>query len=193
MRGAEMKTNCRNSPVAMGLALAAGVYLAVLVEGSDRQREFGPEWTKVDGRYERKVEVTVSHSLGGNVSGYAIPLENGRVYVHEIDGGRGFTLGSESHGYLTVDKTAAGKTLAMVVRLGDVHYYDLDADGMVDAIIDGRGGKRKPMVVVDDTWVVVEDSKTLFSVQGGGAVEDVWAVGRATRYSFRDGKWTATK
>jgi hypothetical protein len=170
-------------------AVAVSWWAAVLVAG-DQPRKFGPEWTRRGDMYYRTIEVKVSHSPGGNVSGYQVPLENDVVWVHEIDDNRGFTLLHERYGEFKVFKDEQGKVQELSAKLKDNVYFDLDGDGMIDALYDKRGGKRVPMILFEGRLVEVEDSRIGFGIIPN-LEKSMWGVGREVWYLFEDGTWKA--
>ncbi len=164
--------------------MVVGAVLAVFVAAASAyalQRQFGREWTKVGDEYHRTVEVKVKHSAGGNVSNYKLPLENGEVFVREVDDGRGFTVGSHPYGEFQVVKDDKGRVTEYSVVLGNSRYFDLNGDGSIDAMY--TGDPRIPMIVFEGRTVRVEDSKTGFGTRR------VWAEGRGAEYLFEDGRW----
>ena len=152
------------------------------------QRKFGPEWTRIKTPYgemlQRKVEVTVSHSPGGNVSNYHLPLEKGQVSVHQDDDDRSIGVRFSSGSELDVRSDAAGRPREHRVILGNSVYFDLDGNGTIDALYEPRGGgDRRPFIVFEGRYVEVEDHKNAFDGR------QKWAPGRNEEYIFEGGRW----
>lgn len=157
---------------------------------SDAPRKFGPEWTKEGDRYLRKLEITVIHNAGGNLSAYSVPLEKDAVGILETDDNRGFEVRSHPHGAFGVVKDQKGKVTELSAQLRDSLYFDLDADGMIDALCDKRGGKQTPLIVFEGRFVEVEDNKALFRAAPNEKLR-VWGLGRKVEYVFDGGRWVA--
>jgi len=62
-------------------------------------------------------------------------------------------------------------------------YFDLDGDGMVDALYDSRAGKRIPRVPFEGRFVRVENFITGFSTK------KMWGIGRKVQYIFEGSAW----
>ncbi len=171
------------------IALVIGWNLALAI--SDAPRRFGPEWTKVGDQYHRKLEITVIHNAGGNLSAYTVPLEKDKVGILETDENRGFELGSHPYGSFGVVKDEKGKATELSAQLRENIYIDLDADGMIDAVYDKRGGKDRALIVFEGRFVEVEVNKAGFRHAPNEKLR-VWGVGRNVQYVFEDGTWRVT-
>jgi hypothetical protein len=158
----------------------------------DVPRKFGPEWTKEGDKYHRKLEITVIHHAGGNLSAYTVPLERETVGIVETDDNRGFEVRSHPHGAFGVVKDEKGKVTELSAYLRDNIYFDLDADGMIDALCDKRGGKQTPLIVFEGRFVEVEDNKAVFRPAPDEKLR-VWGLGRKVRYVFDRGSWLAER
>lgn len=181
----------RTSTACLLMVSAAVVgWLSAVVTAGDQPRKFGLEWTRMGDFYQRKMEINVTHSVGGNVGGYTLPLENDTVSVLEYDNNKGFAAGSQPHGEIEVLKDEKGRAYELSARLGNNRYLDLDADGMIDALYDKRGGKRVSMIVFEGRLVEVEDSVNGFSVSRKDTLWK-WGIGRKVRYVFEGGTWKA--
>ncbi|MBX9583168.1 MAG: hypothetical protein K2X87_22915 [Gemmataceae bacterium] len=173
--------------VMVGAAGAAGWAATLAV--ADPPRKFGPEWTLIGGMYERAVVVRVSHHPGGNVSGYTVPLEDGAVRIWEVDGGLGHTLVSDGHGEFKVQKDGQGKAVRFTVWLKGCRYFDIDADGMVDAVYDNRDGRDALMILLDGRLVRVRNQdRAAFQLPvGGNKTAEGFDTG--VKYEFEKGAW----
>ncbi|MBX9622755.1 MAG: hypothetical protein K2X82_02980 [Gemmataceae bacterium] len=171
----------------VGAAGAAGWGAATFAAG-DESRKFGPEWTKVGNWYYRAAVVEVSHSPGGNVSGYRVPLENGEVRIHETDDDDGLTLVIPGNGEFHVQK-AGGKAARFTVWLKGCRYYDLDADGMVDVVYDNRGGRGVESILLDGRLVRVRGRpRAAYWVRPDGAIR-AEGFDAGVKYVFERGAW----
>ncbi|HZS08838.1 MAG TPA: hypothetical protein VFD58_28640 [Blastocatellia bacterium] len=144
------------------------------------QRQFGPEWVRVGDEYHRKVEVKAVHSAAGNTSNYTLPLEQGEVFVREVDHNCGFSIGSQTYGSFELKKGEDGRVTEYAVDPGGTKYFDLNGDGIIDAKYD-KG--RKPMVFFNGSYVPVEDSLDAF------ASREKWAAGRGRKFIFVGDRW----
>jgi hypothetical protein len=154
---------------------------AFLAIGADApQRKLGPEWTRVGDQYRRKVEVNGVRYAAGNVSSYTLPLENDEVFVSEVDDNRGFKV-SHRYGQLEVKKDGRGRVAAHTAVLGEMLYFDLNGDGVIDAMYDGKA--KRALIFFEGRYVQVEDSKAGFD--SGPR----WAIGRGTQYIFAGDHW----
>jgi hypothetical protein len=157
--------------------------LAVVAVGAcTAQRRFGPEWTKVGDTYERKVEVKVVHYAAGNVSNYTLPLEKGEVHVWQVDGDRGFHVATQHpDGRLEIATDDQGNAAGFMVVLGEMEYIDLNGDGVIDAMREGKA--RIPRILLEGKFVEVANSKSPFRGLTARAVDGT------TEYIFEGGKW----
>ena len=155
--------------------------------GALAQRKFGPDWKRVKTPHgemlHRTVEATVSHSPGGNVSGYRLPLEKGEVGVHQNDEHTSTSVRLPDGAELNVKFDQAGKPREHRVIMGDAVYFDLDGNGTIDALYEARKTDRRPFIVLDDRYVPVEDNKNAFDGRRK------WGIGRNEEYLFEAGKW----
>ena len=161
----------------------------VVVAVDKPARKFGPEWKldKDGGHYTRKVEIEQSHSVGGNVGGFTIPLENDSVNVIEVDNAAGFDLNCK-YGQLSVSKNKKGEVTELSAEFRRNIYYDIDADGMIDYMVDWRSGSAIPMILLDGKFVVVADSKNPFG-KGIEKYPQELSRDRKTHYEFVKGAW----
>jgi hypothetical protein len=189
------------------LPLVAALVCCLTVGAADeKRRAFGPEWKKVDPQsdlgkfgyeYERAVNVTIRHTYG-NVAGFELPLECGdRAAGHELDDNAGATVEirsreSETYGGFAVSKDPKGKPESYTLSAGPNRYFDLDADGMIDAMYDNRDKRGVPMILFEGRFVPVEDQRSLFRRAPGETLK-VWGVGRNEAYEFTKGRWNLTK
>jgi hypothetical protein len=158
----------------------------------DAPRKFGPEWTKNGDQYRRKMEITVVHGAGGNLSAYSVPLERDTVGIVETDDNRGFELRGHPHGSFGVVKDEKGKVTELSTQMRDNIYFDLDADGMIDALFDNRGGKQTALIVFGGRFVEVEVNKAGFRHAPNEKLR-VWGLGRHVEYVFDKGSWHAER
>lgn len=184
------------------LPLVAVLVCCFAVGAADQKRRaFGPEWKKADGpiadEYERSIKVTFLHS-SGNVAGFTMPLECGdHLWGNEIDDNAGSDVeirprDGMPYGGFEVSKDPKGKAETFTVKVGPNLYYDLDADGVLDAMYDHRPGSRGPKILFEDKFIPVEDSRVIFRCARGETLS-VSGIGRAESYEFKNGRWNKTK
>ncbi len=125
---------------------------------------------------------------GGNLSAYTVPLAKDTVGIVETDDNRGFEVRGHPHGSFGVVKDEKGKVTELSARLRDNIYFDLDADGMIDALYDNRGGKQIPLIVFEGRFVEVEDHKAVFRRAPNEKLR-VWGLERKVQYVFDKGSW----
>ena len=169
--------------------LSAMVMLGIGLSADKPSRKFGPEWTKDKdgGNYRRKMEIEVTHSVGGNVGGYTIPLEKDSIGISETDETHSFTVGSEQ-GHFRVEKNEKGKVTELSARFRECLYFDLDGDGMIDCFCDNRRVNRIPTIIFEGRFVQVEDSIDGFGAQEGKK-PTARGIGRKVKYVFDKGVW----
>jgi hypothetical protein len=196
-----LRTFCRSLPLFVVLVCS----LAVSAAGD--RRSFGPEWKKTHSQsewakagfdYERTVNVTFHHS-SGNVAGFQLPLESGdTVWGYEVDGDSGSNVEIRSrqgvpYGGFEVTKGPNGKPESFTVSVGPNRYYDLDADGVFDAMYDHRSKSgRVPMILFDGRFVPIRDQLSLFSCARGETLK-VRGIGLNEEYEFTKGRWNLVK
>jgi hypothetical protein len=157
--------------------------------GALAQRKFGPEWTRVKTPHgemlHRTVEATVSHSPGGNVSGYRLSLEKGEVTVHQNDEHTSTSVRLHDGAELDVKYDPTGKPREHRVILGNAVFFDLDGNGTIDACYQPPpgGGECRPSIIFEGRFVEVEDNKNAFDGRRK------WGVGRKEEYVFEGGTW----
>jgi hypothetical protein len=157
--------------------------LLALLQASEA-REFGPEWTKVANDEERAVhhkrlEVPVVH-FGGNVANYDVKLESDRLQIVEIDDNQGYWVENLQYGRFEVHKKADRTAAWYCIRFIGVQYYDLNGDGVLDAMVDWRQQHMRAFILVDDRFIEVDENVL---------PETRAAKARNVRYVFEDGKW----
>ena len=163
-------------------------------------RKFGPEWTKDKSGdfYTRKqdTEVLRRTDVDFKSTGYTLATEYDKVRISERDGNRGISVavvpGKEiapRHMSMEARKDEDGNVDQFKVDLKDVKYFDLDGDGMIDAIYDNRGENGRPMIIFDGRFVQVEDNKSGFGGTPKGETPRKWGRGRKVEYVFSKGVW----
>ena len=183
------------------LLCAATLFLgwnAIMAKPDPPKKKLGPEWTKDkddDDLYRRKMEIELlRRPIGWYYTGYTIPLENHTVNIMESDENRGVNVviisrvENSALGEFKIRKDVKGKVRDITAQLNDVYNYDLDGDGMIDAIVDKRKGKNVAKIVYEGRFVQVETNKDTFG-HAPNQKPEVWGVGRKVRYIFEDGTW----
>lgn len=70
--------------------------------------------------------------------------------------------------------------------------FDLDGDGVADAMIIGKDGNSRPMILVEDRLVETEEQYAIRGFRWSlGRAKWVWVDGRKGIYEFTKGKWVA--
>ena len=180
----------RTLMIGLAATLVAVICWSILVAADKPPRKFGPEWTKnQDGTmHSRKLEIEVKRQTNhGNANTfYNLPTENYSVRVDEHDDklglGAHFALkGDNSTEFMSIDARTdqKGKVEEFNVVLKSVLYFDLDGDGMVDALCDNRGKHSIPMVIFEGQFIQVEPFTT------GFATRKMWGLGRKVQYVFK--------
>ncbi len=163
-------------------------------------RKFGPEWTKDKSGdfYTRKQEAEVVRRTDPNFksTSYFLATEFDKVRVSEHDGNRAIEVavvpGKEiAPRYMSVEarKDENGDVNQFKVDLKEVKYFDLDGDGMIDAIYDNRGDKGRPMILFEGSFVQVKDSRLGFGGTPKGQKPEKLGIGRKVKYVFDNGVW----
>jgi hypothetical protein len=152
-------------------------------------REYGPEWNKVTFpnsnyvEYQRQLDVTATHAGIGNVTNYAIPLENHNLNIFELDDNLGVNIHIRQYGEFSLAKDLQGKPESFTIGLGAIRYFDLNGDGYIDARYDGI--KEVSEIFFQGQYLPVQGSKDGFKTRirtsGDGKTE----------YVFSGGQWVA--
>ena len=178
---------------ALALVVTAASLIAigwsVTMANDNPPRKFGPEWTKDKSGdfYTRKQEANVLRRTDVNFksTGYTLSTEFNKVRISEHDGNRAISV-AVVHGkdlgpsYMSVEarKDEDGEVDQFQVDLKDIRYFDLDGDGMIDALYDRRGESGRPMVIFEGRFVQVENSKSIFGGTPKGQKPTVLGRGR---------------
>ena len=80
-----------------------------------------------------------------------------------------------------VTKDEKGRVSEYTVFLGQMVYFDLNGDGVLDAKYDRKA--NQPMIFINGGYVPVEDNVDGFRSRAK------WGVGRKTRYVFEGDAW----
>jgi hypothetical protein len=192
-------------------ALFIGGGLVVAGQGASddpRSKILGPEWTATKSVDKLGVE---QRGFTRPLVGQAYRREQGDATLHNVRLENGGILSAQERD----DKTAVTVTLSdrkegdervrfeghsdgkgaatrHAVQFGPVNYIDLDGDGVIDCWVDTRGARRRSVIVFEDRLVEVEDTLNPFAPVGG-LPPAAWASGRAVRYEFAAGRWSAVK
>ena len=171
----------------MGLAFYISWTLVLATDAP--RRKFVPEWTKdKDGaNYRRKMEIEATHSVGGNMGGYTIPLKHDTIGIFEIDENQGITIGCDQ-GHFRIEKNRKGEIKELSARFRENLYFDLDGDGMIDCFCDNRSEPRVPTIIFKGKFVPVEDSIDGFGAPAGKR-PTACGVGRKVQYVFEGSAW----
>ena len=81
-----------------------------------------------------------------------------------------------------------GNPESTTISLGKNSYFDLDGDGVIDALYDKQGQDGVPKVIFEGRFVQVEDFKTGFDA-AKGQKPTMWGLGRKVQYVFDKGVW----
>jgi hypothetical protein len=146
-------------------------------------RDFGPEWKRDGDVYRREVTVPVSHSVGGNVSGYQLKLENDMLHVSDLDNDVGITIERRPHEELQIRKNEDGSVASYRVVLNKVRYHDFNGDGFIDSMQDSRPLTRKTWILFEGRFIEVSAGKS------GASAEIVSSMDRGTTYVFDTNRW----
>ena len=160
--------------------------------------KFGREWTlNKDGDiYYKKIEIPVGRrSNGAEWAWYTVEMEKNTVQITEYDANRGVTVRASPRGDLGktfVDANILlddkGNPESTTISLGKNSYFDLDGDGVIDALYDKQGRDLVPKVIFEGRFVQVEDFKTGFGA-AKGQKPTMWGLGRKVQYVFDNGVW----
>jgi hypothetical protein len=181
--------------------LVAVVCWSLGLAADEPTKKFGPEWTKdVGGKsYTRKQIVDVSRqtNIKHPYTSYTLPAESNTMYVQERDEKGdieiGVVQGKDKSTYMSIEARMndEGKARTFMVNFKRNLYFDLDGDGMIDAMVDNRDGKRIRMVLCEGQFVQIADSKDGFGGVPKGQITRAWGIGRKVLYQFEGSKWVA--
>jgi len=152
-------------------------------------REYGPEWNKITFpnsnyvEYQRKLEITATHAGIGNVTNYAIPLENHSLNIFELDDNLGVNIHIRQYGEFSIAKDMQGKPESFTIGLGSIRYFDLNGDGYIDARYDGI--KEISEIFIEGKYLPVQSSKDGFKTRTRRSADG------KTEYVFSGGQWVA--
>ena len=152
-------------------------------------RDYGPEWNKVTFpnsnyvEYQRKLDVTATHAGIGNVTNYSIALENHSLNIFELDDNLGVNIHIRQYGEFSLAKDLQGKPESFTVGLGAIRYFDLNADGYIDARYDGT--KELSEIFFQGRYLPVESSKDGFKTRTRRSADG------KIEYVFSEGQWVA--
>lgn len=160
--------------------------------------KFGPEWTlnKEKDIYYKKMEIPVGRrNNGAEWAWYTVEMEKNTVQIRESDNNAGVTVSAApkgdlgaQYGELQVYKDDKGKVRETTITLSKNIYFDLDGDGVIDALYDKTKSDGVPMVIFEGRFVRVEDSKSGFRTAKGEKPKK-WGIGRKVQYVFDKGVW----
>ena len=170
------------------------------VKAEKPPKVLGPEWKKEGTLLTRTMEIPLGRQANGTPgwTWYTVDMENNTAEITERDDKRGVEISSSPRGklgakYMSVDAPMdeEGNIKEFKVVLKEVLYFDLDGDGMIDAMVDNRGNSSVPMVLFENQFVRVEDSKLGFGGVPKGETASKWGIGRKVQYRFVGNAWVA--
>jgi hypothetical protein len=106
-------------------------------------------------------------------------LEHEEVFAWQRDDNRVIATGSSRYGELEVTKDDSRRVAEYKVRLGEIVYFDLNGDGLLDAL---AGKQQPPMILVQNCFIEVNDSKGQFP-------RTKRAVETGIEYVFEGDRW----
>lgn len=170
------------------------------VKAEKPPKVLGPEWKKEGTLLTRTMEIPLGRQANGTPgwTWYTVDMENNTAEITERDDKRGVEISSSPRGKLgakymsiTARMDEKGNIEEFSVGLKKVGYIDLDGDGMIDAMVDNRDGKRIRMVLCEGQFMQIADSKDGFGGVPKGEITRAWGIGRKVLYLFEGSKWVA--
>ena len=180
---------------------------------ADKPKELGPEWKKKGEYYQRTVEAIASRRVvNAQGIGYWLPtLKNNFIWGSESDDGRVLSVGTRgiardgdppaiglaitgdgkavatSPAIYEVEmrKDESGKIVYYRIRLGQVIYVDLDGDGTIDIMENGKAGEYQ--IIYEGRFVDVEGGRGFLDSTGNRSRD------HKIDYIFQGGKWQVKK
>lgn len=195
----------------VALAASATLLCVVVVCWAGELKPLGDGWKKVKGKevvgpkgeritvddYVKEVTVEMRCENNAGAVKSIVPTLNQHTVVLEESRAAGeegsisvriddrLAIETEAHGENGKQKPSATR-----VRLGDVWYYDLDADGVFDAMDDRRGESPKPKILLDGTWTPVASYKSQFFYPTNQDPIEERSPDHSVKYVFAKGVWT---
>jgi hypothetical protein len=142
-----------------------------------------PVWKKDGDRFDGVVEARASRYPCGGVTNYTLAmLKENWIRATETDDGRCVTVNSPRlRAGFEVRLDEKGKPASYSFGMADMGYTDLNADGVIDGMYDGRAKQLR--IALDGKFVDVEYYLNGLSSWGANS------PGRKTKYVFDGTRW----
>jgi hypothetical protein len=167
-------------------------------------KELGEGWRKVKGILGEDMvkDMSIEMRCGNNNNTilYTVPMSNGTTVVLSEVRNKGQEGGFEIQlpkslnliGYRSSVKQ--DKYDFWEISCNKVYYRDIDGDGVIDTMYDGRDPKNpKPCIMLEGTWTAVANYKSQFSYSVGPIDIEERSPDHSVKYVFVNGAWQLKK